>query len=154
MKPGKTSCNARRLRYFVGRWKTVGDVQPGTAGAGGKLIHTDRNRLLGDCFLLMHSAGKSPVGRFEEMAVMGYDAPKKRFTYEAFNSLGERDSSTGTVSGSTWTWRASVQRKGSRKVAGRYILEEISPTEYGFRFDVASGGKWRNVVEGRSIKLR
>ena len=58
----------------------------------------------GGFFLVRHTEGKSSMGELKELAVMGYDAESKSYTYDSYNNFGEAEHFKGTVQGDTWTW--------------------------------------------------
>jgi hypothetical protein len=145
----------QKLHYFIGEWKSEGDMKPNPMGPGGKFTATDHNQMLGDFFLVMHSQGTSPMGESKEVAIMGYDPKAKTYTYDGYNSMGEHQTSTGTLSGDTWTWLAPEQEMGGKKMKGRFTLKQVSATEYTYKYDISSdGGAWTNVMEGKATKVK
>jgi len=151
-KPGPEQ---QRLHYFAGEWKTDGEMKASSFGPSGKFTGTDHNQMLGDFFLVMHSEGSGPMGPMKEVAVMGYDAKAKNYTYAGYTSMGEHDTSVGSVSGDTWTWQSPEQEMGGKKVKGRFILKEVSPTSYTYTFDSSTdGGAWTRVMEGKPSKVK
>jgi hypothetical protein len=151
----KPTAEHQRLHYFVGEWKTDGSMKPGPWGPGGKFTSTDHNVMLGEFFVVFHSEGTGPMGAFKEVAVMGYDPKETVYTYDGYNSMGEHDLSTGTISGSTWTWVSAEQDMGGKKVRGRFILKEISPTSYTYAYDMSvDAGAWTNIMEGKATKVK
>ena len=115
----------------------------------------DHNHMLeGGFFMVMHSTSKGPVGEIHELAIMGYDAEKKAYTYNSFSNFGEAQFFTGTLQGDTWTWHAESKMNG-QITKQRFTLIEVSPSSYTFRFDVsADGATWTNVVEGKATKVK
>lgn len=145
----------QKLQYFVGEWKSEGEMKPGPFGPGGKFTSTDHNQMIGDFFLVMHSEGSGPMGPMKEVAVMGYDADGKKYTYDGYSSMGAHETSTGTMSGDTWTWMSPEQEMGGKKVKGRFILTQVSPTSYTYTFDSSvEGGPWTKVMEGKATKVK
>jgi len=145
----------QRLNYYVGEWKSEGEMKASPFGPGGKFTSTDHNRMLGDFFLVLESQGSGPMGATKEVAVIGYDSKAKTYTYDNFASMGMHGTSLGTVSGDTWTWLSPEQEMGGKKVKGRFTLKEVSPTEYTYTYDVSTdGGTWTNVMVGKSTKTR
>ena len=96
----------KKVEYFVGTWKSEGEMKPGPMGPGGKMIMTEHNQWMdGGFFLTMQSEFTTgAMGSGSGMAFMGYDPGKKVYTYAEFNSMGESQHSTGTVAGDTWIW--------------------------------------------------
>lgn len=151
-KPGPEQ---QRLRYFVGQWKNEGEMKPGPFGPGGKFSSMDEAHMLGDFYLVTHSKGTSPMGAVEELYAIGYDAMQKAYTYDAFNSIGEHEKSTGHVSGKTWTW-TSNEEFGGKKMMGKFVLTEVSPTSYKYKLDMSSdnGKTWADMMEGKATKVK
>ena len=151
----KPTAEHQRLHYFVGEWKADGNMKPSPWGPGGKFTSTDHNTMLGDFFVVFQSEGTSPMGAFKEIAIMGYDPKEKVYTYDGYNTMGEHDLSTGTISGNTWTWLSSEQDMGGKKVRGRFILNEVTPTTYTYAYDMSvDGGAWTNIMEGKATKVK
>jgi len=95
------------------------------------------------------------MGVMKEVAVIGYDPKEKVYTYDSFDSMGMHELSKGTVSGPTWTWLSPEQDMGGKKVKGRFILNEVSPTSYTYSYDMSTdGGAWANVMEGKATKVK
>jgi hypothetical protein len=84
---------------------------------------------------------------------MGYDSKEKLYTYDEYNTMGVHQVSKGTVSGDTWTW-TNDSDFGGKTIKGRFILKELSPKSYTFRYEISNDGNaWTNVMEGRSTKV-
>jgi len=144
-----------KLHYFVGEWKEEGEMKASPFGPAGKYTSTDHNQMLGDFFLVLHSDGSGPMGAIKEIAVMGYDAKAKKYTYDGYTSMGEHETSTGTISGDTWTWFSPEQEMGGKKVNGRFILKEVSPISYSYTFDsTTDGGAWTKIMEGKATRVK
>lgn len=151
-KPGPEQ---KRLGYFVGHWNTEGNMKASPFGPGGKMMGVDRAELMpGGYFVVIHSDGKSPMGVMREMAVLGYKADEKVYTYDGFNNMGMHETSKGTVEGDTWTWN-SEEKAGGKIIKGRFTIQEVSPTSYTFKYDMADDkGAWNNVMEGKATKTK
>ncbi len=145
----------QKLQYFVGEWNSEGETKASPFGPAGKFSSTDHNQMLGDFFLAIHSEGSGPMGSIKEVGVMGYDSKAKKYTYDAFNSMGEHSTATGTISGNTWTWQSAEQEMGGKKVKGRFTLKEVSPTSYTYTFENSvDGGPWTKIMEGKATKVK
>ncbi len=145
----------QKLQYFVGEWKSEGEMTASPFGPAGKFTGTDHNQMLGDFFLAMHSEGSGPMGLIKEVAVLGYDAKAKHYTYDGYNSMGQHEMSTGTISGDTWTWQSPEQVMGGKKVKARFTLKEVSATSYIYTFESsADGGPWTKIMEGKATKVK
>jgi Protein of unknown function (DUF1579) len=149
-KPGPEHKN---LAYFAGTWKLAGDIKPGPMGPGGKFTGTERIEWMpGGFFLVSHSQGSSPMGKETGLAVYGYDADKKGYTYDEFSSTGENIHATGTFDGKVWTW-SSESPMGGKPMKGHFIVTETSPTSYAFKLEVSQdGNNWAPVMDGIGTK--
>jgi len=150
-KPGPEQKN---LGYFAGNWKTTGDLKPGPMGPGGKFTGTDRIEWMpGGFFLVSHSQDTSSMGKESGLAVYGYDADKKVYTYDEFNSRGEVVHATGTFDGKVWTWSAEMNM-GGKSVKSHFILTETSPTAYTYKFEMSEdGNNWAPIMDGTGTKV-
>ena len=151
----KPAPELKKLDYFAGNWKVEGEMKPGPMGPGGKMSGTDAwGWMEGNFFLVNHSkfAGAG-MGSGSGTAFMGYDADKKVYTYDEFNSMGETVHSTGTVEGNTWTW-LNEAKMGPQMMKGRFTVMIVSPTSYTFKFEVSQDGTtWNTVMEGKETKV-
>jgi hypothetical protein len=88
----------------VGTWTFEGMSKEGPMGPGGKMSGTDRITWLpGGFFIQRRFDGTSPAGKMEGVEIMGYDAVKKAYFFNFFESTGIMGSGTLTVKGNTWT---------------------------------------------------
>lgn len=150
-KPGP---EALRLRYFVGDWKSEGELKANPFSPAGKFKGTDHNVMLGNFFMVMHSDGTGPMGHQKELSVMGYDPEEKVYTFHSFTTMGEHESSKGTVQGKDWTWTSDFKMQG-KSMKGRFTLKETSPTSYTFREEISTDGRsWTNILEGKATKVK
>ena len=142
-----------KLEYFTGAWTWEGDIKPTPMSPGGKLTMIEHNQWMdGGFFLTMHSEFKSPMGSGSGTAYMGYDANRKVYTYDEFNSTGEAQHSTGTLGGETWTWTGE-QHLGGNTTKTRLIMKTLSPTSFAFRFEMSpDGNNWSAVMDGKATK--
>jgi hypothetical protein len=145
----------KKLDYFVGTWRSTGELKPGPMGPGGKFTSLDHNEWsLGHFFLATHSTTSGVMGHLTEVAYFGYSTPDKAYTYDAFNSIGEAEHFKGTMEGDTWTW-TSTGKMGDQTMKERFTVTVASPTSYTFKFEVApeGGGDYTTVVEGKATKV-
>ncbi len=107
----------------------------------------------GNFFLVEHGVfDMGQMGKAKELAILGYDADRKVYTYHAFNSMGEAESSTGTVDGDTWTW-TSDENMGGKMMKGRFTMKVLSPTSYTMKFEMSPDGtNWMTGMEGKATK--
>lgn len=149
-KPGPEHKN---LAFFAGNWKVTGDAKPGPMGPGGKFSGTEHMEWMpGGFFLVMHSQGSSSMGKETALAVYGYDADKKVYTYDEFSSTGEVIHATGTFDGKVWTW-SSDSPMGGKPMKAHFIATETSPSSYTFKLEVSQdGNNWAPVMDGTGTK--
>jgi Protein of unknown function (DUF1579) len=149
----KPGAEQKKLEYFVGNWKTTGEVKPGPMGPGGKFTGTTKAEMMeGGFFLVMNSELSLPgFGNGKGLAIMGYSSETKQYTYHEVNSWGEQEDATGTVDGDTWTWN-DEHKMGDVVTKGRYTMKVTSPTSYDFKYEVSTGGEYATAMEGKSTK--
>jgi hypothetical protein len=145
---------AKRLGYFVGKWRGEGEMKPSPFGQGGKYTESeDVEWMPGGFFVLIHSDEKTPIGNGKTLMILGYNSEKKTYTFNAFDSMGQAETATGTVEGDTWTW-VSDSVMGGKPVKTRFTMKELSPTSYSTKFEMsADGGAWTTIMEGKTNKL-
>jgi len=153
MGPMTPAPELKKLDFLAGNWTAEGTVtMPGMPG--GKFSMTTRAEWMeGSFFLLEHSdfmiAG---MGSGKEIAILGYDPDHKVYTYHAFSSMGEAESSTGTVDGDTWTW-LSEENMGGKMMKGRFTMKVLSPASYTMKYETSSDGtNWMTGMEGKATK--
>jgi len=152
--PPQAGPEHQRLHYFVGKWQHEGEMKPGPFGPGGKFTTTEDVHMLGDFFAIFHSTSTGAMGGMEELYALGYDPKLKAYTYDSFNNMGQREKSTGHVAGKIWTW-TSDEEMGGKVMKGRFVLTEVSPTSYTYKFDMSSDGKtWEKGFEGKATKVK
>lgn len=142
-----------QLEYFVGTWKSAGEIKASLTSAGGQLIMTEQYEWMeGGFFLVIRSGFSSPMGSGSGMAFMGYDTARQIYTYDEFNSTGEAQHSTGTLDGDTWTW-SGEQHLGGMITKTRFMMKMVSATVYSFRFETSPDGiRWSPVMEGSAAR--
>ena len=150
----KPGAEQKNLNYFVGTWKETADVKPGPMGPGGKYTDTQHVEWMpGGFFLLSHMQGSSAMGKVVGIAVYGYDAQKKVYTYDEFNNDGEAVHATGTFDGKVWSW-TSDSPMGGQTMKGHFLVTATSPTAYNFKFETSmdGGANWTTFMEGSATK--
>ena len=98
MGPSAPAPELKKLDFMAGTWTSEGTMNPGPGMPGGKFTLTSKAEWMdGNYFLVEHSdMDLGPMGKGKEIAILGYDPDRKVYTYNAFNSMGEAESSTGT----------------------------------------------------------
>lgn len=150
----KPAPELKRLSFFQGTWKVEGEMKPGPFGPGGKMTGTDRAAWdLSRFFLVTHSDMSGGGMNGKSVSYLGYDTQKKQYTYDAFNSFGEAEHATGTVSDKNWTWTSESTMKG-QKVNSRGTITEVSPTSYTLNFEYSTddGKTWAPAMQATATK--
>jgi hypothetical protein len=140
----------KKLDYFVGNWKTDGQMKAGPYGPGGPFTSTDKLAWQkGNYFVIGNAEFNTPMGTGTELSVMGYDRNAKAYTYESFNSQGEHEVATGKIDGDTWTWSSGPESQ----LKWRFTQKMMSPGSFTMKFEIAPDGtNWVTVLEGKSTK--
>jgi len=151
--PPKPGPEVKRLAYFVGNWKEEGKST--AHGMAGPVSSTQKWEWApGGFFIVGHSDNRSPVGNFKILAVLGYDPETKTYTYDAFDSWGERITTKGNVSGDTWTWTSETVM-GGKSMKTRLTEKEVSKTQYTLKYEssVDGGNTWTSDLESTFTKV-
>jgi len=154
MGPATPAPELKKLDFMAGDWTSEGDMKPGPGMPGGKFsISSHTEWMEGNFFLVEHSnADMAAMGKFKELAVFGYDPDRKVYTYHAFNSMGQDETSAGTVDGDTWTW-LSDEHFGGMTMKGRFTMKVLSPTSYTMKYELSQDGtNWMTGMEGKATK--
>jgi hypothetical protein len=143
----------QKLGYFVGEWKSEGEMKPGPMGPGGKVTGTSRCKWLpGNFFVTCEDSASSPMGQVAGLGVLGYNPAKKVYTWNGYNNMGQAEAATGTINGKTWTYTGDADM-GGKIYKSRYVMVETSPTVYTFSMDLSEDGKtWNKVMDGTVTK--
>jgi hypothetical protein len=143
----------KNLAVLVGDWTAEGTLgQPGMPP--GHFVYTTHAEWLEGSFFLVERTDMDlgPMGKGQELAVMGYDPDKKAYTYKSYNSWGRTDDSLGSLSGDTLTW-ISDENMGGQPVKGRFTMKILSPTAYTVKFEFSPDGKnWTTALDGKATK--
>lgn len=108
----------------------------------------------GGFFLTSHSDFKCAMGDGTGLAVMGYNAEDKVYTYDEYNSVGDAKHSKGTVDGDTWTW-TSDGKMGAQTMKARFTMKILSPASYSFKYEMPEDGtNWSTLMDGKSTKSK
>ena len=143
----------KALAYFVGKWKTEGDLKAGPMGPAGKVTTNDTCEwFTGNFQVVCRGDVSTPAGRMTGMSVMAYSAGDKAYTYYGIDSMGMSELSKGQKKGNTWTF-GSMSHVGGQSFQSRYTIVETSPTAYTFKWEYMTDKKtWAVLMEGKSTK--
>ena len=157
MGPPSPAPELKKLDYFAGTWTTDATIGQGPWGSGGKFADTDTVEWMkGDFYLVNHSDFTLPAelgGSGASLAILGYDADKKVYTEERFDSTGRHVIATGTLNGDTWIWISENNYNGMM-IQARVTMKVTSPTSYTTKYEVSGDGgtNWMPFWEGKVTK--
>jgi len=153
---GPPGPEVKKLEYFVGTWTTEGTIEQGPWGMGGKFTATGTaDWLPGNFFVQTHSESKMPPeigGDNKAVLIMGYDTQQNTYTSDRYSSLGQHETSKGTLSSDTWTW-TSTSNYGGMEIQGKMTVKTLSPTSYTMKYEISMDGKnWMPFMDGKATK--
>jgi hypothetical protein len=146
----------KKLDYFVGTWTTDGMIAQGPWGGGGKFTATATTEWLpGNFFLQSKTDSQMPPeigGESKATMIMGYDTQQNTYTSDRYSSLGQHESSKGTLSGDTWTW-TNTSNYGGMEIQGKMTIKILAPTSHTMKYEISMDGKnWMTFMEGKVTK--
>jgi Protein of unknown function (DUF1579) len=155
MAPPTPAPELKKLDFMTGDWTTEGTFIPGPPGTPpSKFSSTSHGEWQqGNFFLVITTdSNLEGMGKMHEIAVVGYDPDKKVYTYRNFNSMGQAETSTGTLDGDTWMWTGE-EHYGGMTFQGRVMMKVISPTSYTIKFELSQDGtNWMPAMDGKATK--
>jgi hypothetical protein len=147
----KPSPEHKKLEYFLGTWKTEGEIKANEFLPAGKIVSTETYTLGPGGFYVVLDRPEGQIPRTQ--GIMTYDSHAKVYTSFYVNSAGLVGTGTGTVNGNTWTYMIEDKVFG-RAVKGRTTITVLSPTEYTIKYEMADGkGGYTTIVEGKATKV-
>jgi hypothetical protein len=152
--PPKPGPEHKPLGYFVGKWKSEGELKAGPMGPGGKTSSTDTCEWFSGSFqVVCRGDGTMPAGSVSGLGVIAYSAADKGYTYYGIDSMGMSELSRGQKKGNTWTFTAT-SHVGGQSFQSRYTIVETSPTSYTFKWEYSKDKKtWEVLGEGKATKV-
>jgi len=145
----------KKLGYFVGKWTTTGEMKPSPFMPGGRMTSNDVCEWFDGGFAVVCKyEGKSPMGPTKGLGIMGYSSDEKAYTYYGLDNSPMVMASVphGTLQAGTWTYDDEAMM-GGKKIKSRYIIKELSPTAYTFKWEmVGDDGAWQTLAEGKATK--
>jgi hypothetical protein len=153
MEAPKPGPEVKKLGYFVGTWKSEGELKENPFGMpAGKYASTDKCEWFSGGFhVVCHYNGKGPAGATHGMGILAYNPAQKVYTYYGIDSMGFAEESKGNVEGNTWTY-TSESKMGDKTIHGRYSMT-TSADSYTFKYETSEDGqKWTLSMEGKSTK--
>jgi hypothetical protein len=153
--PPKPVPEVQKLAYYVGTWQVESEVKTGYSFPAGTYSGTQTCEwLAGGFHVVCRDEGTTPAGKVSELSIFAYDADARAYVNYGISSLGEANSSKGSVAGSTltWLWDGKVAGKPAKF---RYSDVEVSPTVHTSKAEQSvAGGPWTVVAEDKASKVK
>ena len=148
--PPKPGPEHKKLEYFLGTWKTEGEVKANPYMPAGKSVSTQTYTLgPGGFFVECLSEGQIPTTH----AITAYDSHAKLYTTFYASSAGLVGGGTGTVDGDTWTWMLEDKWFG-KAFKGRTTVTIKSASQFTIKYEMAdANGRYTTITEGTSTKV-
>jgi hypothetical protein len=144
---------AKRLAYFVGTWNFSGKANDSPMGPGGPITFKETCELMtGGFSIVCRSEGTTPMGPSKAVAIMGYDADKKSYSYTAAESNMPVITATGQTQGPVWTW-TTISNMGGKPVTTRVTIKEGGPKAYDMAMEMSMDGKsFAPIMGGKATR--
>jgi hypothetical protein len=156
MQAPKPGPEVKKLAYFVGNWKSEGELKENPFGMPpGKYTSRDSCSWFSGGFqVVCRTNGKSSMGQMHGMGIMAYNPAQKAYTYYGIDNTGMAEESKGSVEGDNWTFTAD-EKVGDKSFHGRYSMTASSPDAYTFKYETSEDGTtWTLCMEGKSTKVK
>jgi hypothetical protein len=149
--PPKPGPEHKKLEYFLGTWKTEGEVKANPYMPAGKSVTTGTCTLgPGGFFVEWRGEGeKYPTTR----GIMAYDSQAKLYTQFYASSAGLVGGGTATVDGNTWTWTLEDKWFG-QAFKGRTTVTAKSASQFTVKYEYLDpNGSYVTISEGTATKV-
>jgi hypothetical protein len=141
----------KKLEYFLGTWKTEGEIKANEFVPAGKMVTTETITLGPGGFYAVVDRPEGQIPRTQ--GITAYDSHAKVYTSFYANSAGMVGAGTGTVNGNTWTWMVEDKVFG-RSVKGRTTITVKSASQFTIKYEMAdANGRYTTISEGTSTKV-
>ena len=143
----------QRLGFFVGKWKTTGEMKETPFGPGGKFTAQESCEWFSGKFsLVCKSKGKGPAGPTEGLGIMGYNGEERVYVYYGIDNtpMSMTTVPRGTLADDVWTYE-DESRMGGQMVKSRYVMKVTGKNSYTSSWSVLGpDGQWKTVMEATS----
>ena len=141
----------KKLEYFLGRWKTEGEIKANGYVPAGKSVTTETYTLGAGGFSIEFDRPEGQIPRTR--GITAYDSHAKVYTTFYVSSAGLVGGGTGTVDGNTWTWMLEDKWLG-QAAKGRTTITIKSATQFTSKYEMAdASGRYTTLVEGTSTRV-
>ena len=141
----------KKLEYFLGTWKTEGEVKANAYMPAGKSVTTQTYTLgPGGFFLECRGEGANyPTTH----VIIAYDSQAKVYTEYYASSAGLVGGGTGTVDGNTWTWMLEDKWFG-KAFKGRTTVTVKSASQFTVKYEYLDpNGSYVTITEGTATRV-
>lgn len=149
--PPKPGPEHKKLEYFVGTWKTEGEVKANPYMPAGKSVGTQTTTLgPGGFFLEGRAEGENyPTTH----GITAYDSHANLYTTFYASSAGLVGGGTGTVDGNTWTWMLEDKWLGEA-FKGRTTVTVKSASQFTAKYEYLDPkGSYVTLVESTATRV-
>jgi hypothetical protein len=144
-----------RLGFFVGKWKTTGEMKATPFGPGGKFTAKESCEWFSGKFsLVCKSKGKGPTGPTEGLGIIGYNGEEKVYVYYGIDNtpMAMTTVPRGTFADDAWTYE-DESRMGGQVVKSRYVMRMTGKRSYTSAWSIlGADGQWKTVMEATSMR--
>jgi hypothetical protein len=139
------------LEYFLGTWKTEGEIKENGYVPPGKSVSTQTCILgPGGFFVDCRAEGeKFPRTHY----IIAYDSQAKLYTQFYASDVGLVGGGTGTVDGNTWTWMLEDKWLG-KAFKGRTTITVKSASQFTAKYEYLDpNGSYATITEGTATRV-
>ncbi len=151
-KPGPEN---ERLGYFVGKWKTTGEMKETPFMPGGKFTEeASCTWFTGKWSVVCKTKGKGPMGPNDGLGIMGWSGEEKVYVYYGVDSgpMAMASVPRGTWADGTWTYD-DESMMGGKKVKSRYVMKQNGKKSYASTWSIQGpDGQYQVVMEATSTR--
>jgi hypothetical protein len=141
----------KKLEYFLGTWRTEGEIKANKYLPAGKSVTTETYTLGAGGFYVEFDRPEGQIPRTQ--GIMAYDSHAKVYTSFYANSAGLVGTGTGTVDGNAWTFMIEDKVFG-RDVKGRTTITVKSASQFTIKYEMLDpNGRYVTITEGTATKV-
>ena len=141
----------KKLEYFLGTWRTEGEIKANEYVPAGKSVTTETYTLGAGGFYIEFVRPEGQIPRTQ--GITAYDSHAKVYTNFYVSSAGLVGGGTGTVDGNTWTWMLEDKWLG-QAAKGRTTVTVKSASQFAVKYEMlAPNGRYVTIAEGTSTKV-
>jgi hypothetical protein len=147
--------DTERLGFFVGKWKTTGEMKETAFGPGGKFTAKESCEWFSGKFsLVCKSKGKGPTGPTEGLGIMAYNSEEKVYVYYGVDNgpMAMTTVPRGSFADDAWSYE-DESKMGGQMVKSRYVMKKTGKKSYTSSWSIQGpDGQWKTVMEATSTR--